>query len=96
MQNPHYSKPVEAIRAPIDGSPIIRAAYVPEDRPYQVCTRCVMDSTDPEIVFDDQGVCSHCHSFDKRIRPAWPSPEEGQKKLEEMLDLLEQQSEEDS
>ena len=88
MKKPDYSKPSVAIRAPIDGSPITRAAYVPEGRPYQVCTRCVMDSTDPEIVFDDQGVCSHCHSFDKRIRPAWPSPEEGQKKLEEMIRVV--------
>lgn len=27
----------------------------------QMCLQCVMDTTDPEIVFDDDGVCSHCH-----------------------------------
>ena len=85
MQMPNYTEPVAAIRAPIDGSPITRAAYVLEDRPYQICTRCVMVSTDPEIVFDDQGVCSHCHSFDARIRPAWPLLEEGRGMLEEMI-----------
>lgn len=85
MQTPNYTKPVAAIRAPVNGSPITRAAYVPPDRPYQVCTRCVMDSTDPEIVFDEHGVCSHCHYFDNNIRPAWPSPEQGEKKLEEMI-----------
>lgn len=26
----------------------------------QMCIRCVMDTTDPEIVFDEQGVCNHC------------------------------------
>lgn len=26
----------------------------------QICTRCVMDTTDPEIVFDEYGVCNHC------------------------------------
>lgn len=26
----------------------------------QVCTQCVMDTTDPEIVFDENGVCNHC------------------------------------
>jgi N-acetyl sugar amidotransferase len=31
---------------------------------HQVCTRCVMDTTDPEITFDEAGVCSHCRSFD--------------------------------
>jgi N-acetyl sugar amidotransferase len=88
MQKPDYSEPVPAVRAPIDGSPITRAAYVPEDRPYQVCTRCIMDTTDPEIVFDERGVCSHCHYFDSSIRPAWPSPDEGLQKLEEMIQTI--------
>ncbi|MEI7967439.1 MAG: N-acetyl sugar amidotransferase [Betaproteobacteria bacterium] len=30
----------------------------------RTCTRCIMDTTDPDIVFDDQGVCNHCKRFD--------------------------------
>lgn len=30
---------------------------------YQVCKRCVMDTSDPEIVFDKEGVCNHCTDF---------------------------------
>ena len=30
---------------------------------YQVCSRCVMDSTDPAIVFNSQGFCNHCTDF---------------------------------
>lgn len=30
------------------------------ERTYQQCTRCVMDTTDPDIVFDADGVCNHC------------------------------------
>ncbi len=33
----------------------------------QRCVRCVMDTSDPEIVFDAQGICNHCHKFDRRI-----------------------------
>lgn len=44
-----------------------------------------MDSTDPEIAFDDKGVCSHCHYFDNCIRPVWPSPEQGETQLAQML-----------
>ena len=33
-------------------------------RIFQMCKRCVMDTTDPDIVFDDQGVCNHCRDFD--------------------------------
>jgi aminotransferase len=24
-----------------------------------------MDTSDPEIVFDEQGVCNHCHDYDR-------------------------------
>ena len=29
-------------------------------REYQICKRCVMDTTDPDIVFDENGYCNHC------------------------------------
>lgn len=32
-------------------------------RPYQVCVSCVMDTTDPDIVFDERGVCHHCREL---------------------------------
>lgn len=36
------------------------------DRPYQICTRCVMDTSDPDIVFDEKGICNHCTAFIQR------------------------------
>lgn len=30
-----------------------------------------MDTSDPEIHFDTNGVCSHCRTFDTVIKPAW-------------------------
>lgn len=30
---------------------------------YQECKRCVMDTTDPDIVFDENGYCNHCTDF---------------------------------
>jgi N-acetyl sugar amidotransferase len=30
---------------------------------YQQCVRCVMDTTDPEIKFDEKGYCSHCNEY---------------------------------
>lgn len=32
---------------------------------HKTCTRCIMDTTDPDIVFDADGVCSHCHRYDR-------------------------------
>ena len=46
---------------------------------YRICTRCIMDTSDPEITFDEQGVCSHCHQYDvylpKRVIPVDERPE---------------------
>ncbi len=35
---------------------------------YQRCERCIMDTTDPTIAFDGDGVCSHCHNYDRRMK----------------------------
>jgi N-acetyl sugar amidotransferase len=43
----------------------------------RACTRCVMDTSDPEIVFDDQGVCNHCREFDAVTSRNWFPNEEG-------------------
>jgi N-acetyl sugar amidotransferase len=29
------------------------------------CTRCIMDTSDPDIRFDSAGICSHCHRADE-------------------------------
>lgn len=31
--------------------------------PYQLCIRCVMDTSDPGIYFDENGNCNHCTEF---------------------------------
>ncbi len=35
---------------------------------YQICTRCIMDTSDPEIVFDENGVCNHCKLYDMQAQ----------------------------
>ena len=35
---------------------------------YQLCTRCMMDTTDQDIVFNAEGVCSHCRRWES-LRP---------------------------
>lgn len=36
-----------------------------EDGDYRICNRCVMDTTDKEIKFDENGNCNHCNDFFK-------------------------------
>lgn len=33
----------------------------------RTCTRCVMDTTDPNIEFDADGVCNHCRRYDRLV-----------------------------
>lgn len=46
---------------------------------YQVCVQCVMDTTDPDIKFNEQGVCNHCVEFQRIKQKYDPS------KLEEII-----------
>lgn len=55
------------------------------NREYQVCTRCVMDTSDQEIKFDSNGVCSHCKEFDKVTCKEWHPNDKGEKILRDML-----------
>jgi N-acetyl sugar amidotransferase len=36
-------------------------------REYQQCKRCVMDTSDPDIQFNDDGFCNHCTNYFNRI-----------------------------
>ena len=55
---------------------------------YQVCSNCVMDTSDSMITFDDAGVCDHCHSFHKNVLPHWHTDERGKEKLEAIVDQI--------
>lgn len=52
---------------------------------YQCCTRCVMDTSDTEITFDEQGVCNHCRQFDEVTQKKWFPNEEGSRLWGEYL-----------
>ncbi|MFC1508430.1 N-acetyl sugar amidotransferase [Candidatus Omnitrophota bacterium] len=52
---------------------------------HRMCKRCVMDTTDPDIEFDDNGVCNHCHKYDQRIEQLIHSGQEGLQKLDSIV-----------
>lgn len=59
---------------------------------YQLCTRCVMDTTDPEIVFNEEGVCSHCLEFDVITSKNWFPNAEGEQKLSYIYEKMRRDS----
>jgi N-acetyl sugar amidotransferase len=46
-------------------------------REYQVCTNCVMDTSDSKIKFNDNGICDNCYSFYNVIKPTWNTGKAG-------------------
>ncbi len=44
-----------------------------------------MDTSDPNIIFDKDGICSHCHYFEKVRKPNWFPNEEGKKLLDKKI-----------
>jgi len=36
--------------------------------PYRICTNCIMDTSDSEIRFDENGICNYCNAFDADVR----------------------------
>lgn len=58
------------------------------ERDYQVCTFCVMDTSDPDIAFDDDGRCNHCRVFEASRGTVWFPDSEGARRLERMIDQI--------
>lgn len=46
---------------------------------YRICKRCVMDTSDPEIRFNDEGLCNHCIEFETVTRTHWHPDEKGER-----------------
>jgi len=63
-----------------------------EKREYQVCSNCVMDTTDSQIKFDEKGMCDHCHNFYENILPSWHTDERGKAKLEKQVSEIKRKS----
>jgi N-acetyl sugar amidotransferase len=55
---------------------------------YRICTRCLMDTSDPEIVFDDAGVCNHCHDYDRLVAQKVLGGEAGRAYLEGLVEKI--------
>jgi N-acetyl sugar amidotransferase len=55
---------------------------------YRICTRCIMDTSDPEIVFDDNGWCNHCTGWFKRAALYALPAEERARRLEAVVEEM--------
>ena len=55
---------------------------------YQICCNCIMDTSDPNITFDDLGWCEYCNNFQSLIKPNWNTGQEGMLALKVIADKI--------
>lgn len=53
-----------------------------------ICSNCVMDTTDEKIVFDDYGMCDHCQTFYHHTLPNWHTDSRGELELEKLVERI--------
>ncbi len=56
-------------------------------REYKVCSKCVMDTTDPDITFNLEGVCNHCTHYDKQMNQL-PKGKQAQEILDDLISRI--------
>ncbi len=54
-------------------------------RSYQQCNRCVMDTSDQFITFDEKGNCNHCNEYNKKIASEKHLDKSSQGSLDEVI-----------
>jgi hypothetical protein len=60
------------------------SSYGLSEMNYQICTTCVMDTSDPRITFNAEGVCNHCIKFETVTKRHWYPNDEGLRRWEAM------------
>ncbi|MBI4405586.1 MAG: N-acetyl sugar amidotransferase [Deltaproteobacteria bacterium] len=61
-------------------------AIASEDNNYRVCRRCIMDTTDPQIRFNADGICNHCLKYEVDIHTKVHKRELADARLKEKID----------
>jgi N-acetyl sugar amidotransferase len=55
---------------------------------YQICTKTIMDTSDPRIIFDENGVSDYYHNFHQNILPNWHTDSIGYKELMKIAEVI--------
>ncbi|MEA2884494.1 MAG: hypothetical protein QOH32_3750 [Bradyrhizobium sp.] len=60
-------------------------------RPYQICTSCIMDTSDSNISFDANGRCDYCNNYYDNILPNWHPDERGEREIGQVAEQIRQE-----
>ena len=62
-------------------------------REYQICSNCVMDTSDSKITFDSRGWCDYCCNYEKHIAPNWHPGDKGIELIQPKIDKIKKEGE---
>lgn len=55
---------------------------------YRICSTCIMDTSDPNITFNNDGNCDYCQNFNSTIQPNWHTDQRGAVELKQIADKI--------
>ena len=61
---------------------------VKQTRRHQICTQCIMDTSDSKIIFDGRGACEYCNNYHQNIQPNWHTDERGASELSRIVEEI--------
>ena len=65
---------------------------IDNNRPYQICTKTIMDTTDPNIIFNEKGESDYYTNFKENIEPNWHTDQRGYEELMKIADKIKKTS----
>lgn len=58
---------------------------------YRICTNCIMDTTAPDITFDESGQCEYCQNYYSNILPNWNTDQKGWEALTKIVNRIKEE-----
>ena len=55
---------------------------------YQICKKCIMDTSDPDITFDDRGWCNHCVRYLEELPKRMVHENQAKNTLDKLVDKI--------
>lgn len=60
---------------------------------YKICSKCLMDTSDPDIFFDSVGVCNHCLRYTDIVKSRVFEGDEAEEKLKNLISNIKKDGE---
>lgn len=57
-------------------------------RKYQICSNCIMDTSDSTLTFDERGWCDYCRNFFTVLQPNWHPNERGIREITPLIEKI--------